>query len=285
MLRPVLAAALLIPVLAGCAEAAQPATEPAPAASTPAAPSPSVFAVEPASGSVSGGTQITARGIALEGVTTARVGAVEVPVAPAGDGASVTLTAPASANFAAGSQPLVLLDGAGTTVYEGQFDYQVVTPVDRQLAYALAHWKNYNTAEFETLGDTDCVNFTSQTLLARGWTQSDEWHYGSSGVLSASATWRSSTAMRNWLQTRPDLATPLDDSQRDQVVVGDIAQFDWDNTGDRDHTGVVTKVEKTDAGTKIYFAGHTLDSDYRDVDQAITVDHPGGTAYYWHLAQ
>lgn len=38
-------------------------------------------------------------------------------------------------------------------------------------------------------------------------------------------------------------------------------------------------------GTKIYLAGHTLDSDHRDVDTAITRDHPGGTAYYWSLEQ
>jgi hypothetical protein len=71
---------------------------------------------------------------------------------------------------------------------------------------------------------------------------------------------------------------------RDRVVLGDIVQFDWDGNGDRDHTGIVTRVDRTSVGTKVYFAGHTEDSDYRDVDQAITKDHPGGTAYYWHLS-
>jgi hypothetical protein len=242
-----------------------------------------VSTVEPLAGSVSGGTAVSVTGTGLAALAKARLGDAEVPVTPAADGRTATFSAPASANFAAGAQPLVLLAADGTTLHQAQFEYQVTTPVDRQLAYALAHWKNYNTAEYETLGTTDCVNFTSQSLLARGWKQSAAWHYGSSGIMSASATWRSSTALRDWLRTRPDLATPLDDTQRDQVAVGDIAQFDWDNTGDRDHTGVVTKVEKTPAGTKVYFAGHTLDSDYRDVDTAITVDHPGGKAFYWHL--
>ena len=156
--------------------------------------------------------------------------------------------------------------------------------VKAQVDYALAYWKDYNP-EYGVLGITDCVNFASQTLLARGWQQDDEWYNDESDVYNASDTWRSSTAMRDWLATRPDLATPLDDTQRDEVEVGDIAQFDWDNSGDRDHTGIVTKIERTAAGTKIYFAGHTLDSDFRDVDTAITVDHPGGTAYYWSLEQ
>ena len=156
--------------------------------------------------------------------------------------------------------------------------------VQAQVDYALAYWKDYNP-EYGVLGITDCVNFASQTLIARGWQQDDEWYNDPENVYNASDTWRSSTSFRDWLATRPDLATPLDDTQRDEVEVGDIAQFDWDNSGDRDHTGVVTKIERTAAGTKIYFAGHTLDSDYRDVDTAITVDHPGGTAYYWSLEQ
>ena len=159
-----------------------------------------------------------------------------------------------------------------------------LTPqVQAQVDYALTYWKDYNP-EYGVLGETDCVNFASQTLLARGWQENDEW-YNADDVYNASDTWRSSTSMRDWLATRPDLATPLDDTQRDEVQVGDLAQFDWDNSGDRDHTGIVTRVERTSSGTKIYFAGHTLDSDYRDVDTAITVDHPGGTAYYWSLEQ
>jgi hypothetical protein len=161
---------------------------------------------------------------------------------------------------------------------------QLSSAVDSQLTYALTYWQDYNTAEFETLSENDCVNFTSQTLLARGWTQDDEWFYDASSVYDSAAAWRSSTALHDYLEERPDLATALDDTQRDQVVPGDIVQFDWDGSGDRDHTGVVTRVETTDAGVAISFAGHTEDSDFRDVDEAITVDHPGGTAFYWHLS-
>ena len=60
----------------------------------------------------------------------------------------------------------------------------------------------------------------------------------------------------------PERATPLSDAQRDQVKVGDIAQFDWDNSGDRDHTAIVTRVDKTASGMQIYYAGHTNDTDF-----------------------
>ena len=156
--------------------------------------------------------------------------------------------------------------------------------VDAQLAYVRAHWKHYNTAEYGTLSDNDCVNFASQSLVARGWTQTDEWNYGSGDVEDSTPSWRSSTAMADWLGMHPELAVQLDDSQRAQVKVGDLVQFDWDDSGDRDHTGIVTRVEHSASGTQIYFAGHTDDSVYRSADQAIHVDHPGARVYYWSLA-
>jgi len=153
--------------------------------------------------------------------------------------------------------------------------------VQAQVDYVLTYWSDYNDS-YGTVVDNDCVNFTSQSLLERGWVEDDSWYFDADNIYGSASAWVSSTAFRNYLETRADTVA-LDDSQRDQVAVGDIAQFDWDNSGDRDHTGVVTKVENTADGIKIYFAGHTMDSDYRSVDDAITVDHPGGTAYYFHI--
>lgn len=152
-----------------------------------------------------------------------------------------------------------------------------------QLDYVLAYWSDYNDEEWGVLEGNDCVNFTSQALVERGWQQDDDWNHGGDPYAST-PTWRSSTAMHDWLQTRPDLATPLDDSRRAEVQLGDIVQFDWDNSGDRDHTGIVTRIERGEDDVKVYFAGHTLDSDYRDVDVAITEEHPGASVYYWRLA-
>ena len=157
--------------------------------------------------------------------------------------------------------------------------------VTAQLDYALAHWQlgNYNSADWGILGENDCVNFASQAMIARGWTMDSVWSSPKNGnAYDSSAAWRSSTAFMKYIASTGK-ATALTDQQRDQVKVGDIVQFDWDNSGDRDHTGIVTKVEKVGETISISFAGHTLDSDYRSVDTAITVDHPGGTAYYWSV--
>ncbi|QEO14229.1 hypothetical protein FLP10_07220 [Agromyces intestinalis] len=151
--------------------------------------------------------------------------------------------------------------------------------IDAQVNYVLSYWQNYNRDQFMVIEGYDCANFTSQSLLQRGWAMDGAWWYDFATGAS-SPTWTSSTAMRDWLYSRPDLATPLDDSQRAAVKVGDIAQFDWDNSGDRDHTAVVTRVEQIDAGTKVWVGGHTKDADYWDVDTALA---GGGSVYYFSL--
>ncbi|MGR2753990.1 amidase domain-containing protein [Agromyces arachidis] len=152
-----------------------------------------------------------------------------------------------------------------------------------QLDYVLAYWSDYNDEEWGVIEGTDCVNFASQSLVARGWEQDADWHHGGAATTSSPA-WRSSTAMHDWLMSRPDLATPLGDDRRDEVQLGDLVQFDWDGSGDRDHTGVVTRIERNGDDVRIAFAGHTADSDFRDVDVAITEEHPGATVLYWRLA-
>ena len=155
--------------------------------------------------------------------------------------------------------------------------------VQAQLAYALAHWKDYNTAEYGVVPKNDCVNFTSQSLVARGWAMDEDWWTSGTGSdFDFSSPWVSSTAFMNYLADS-GRATALADGQRDQVKLGDVVQFDWDNSGDRDHTAVVSRIDGTGDDIVIYYAGHTDDSDYLSVDFAITENHPGGTAYYWSI--
>lgn len=155
--------------------------------------------------------------------------------------------------------------------------------VQKQLVYVLAHWQNYNLAEYGKVGHNDCVDFTSQSLIARGWTMDSAWwSKGAGPSFTFSKAWVSSTALMHYLADS-GRAKVLTDDQRDQVKLGDIVQFDWDNSGDRDHTGIVTRIQKTGDHTEIFYAGHTDDTDYRSVDWAITVNHPGGTAYYWSI--
>jgi Putative amidase domain len=155
--------------------------------------------------------------------------------------------------------------------------------VQKQLAYVLAHWSHYNLDDYGQVGDNDCVNFASQSLIERGWKMDDDWwSEGTGRDFTFSKAWVSSTAFRDYL-AESHRATALTDQQRDQVKLGDIVQFDWDDSGDRDHTAIVTRIDQVGGGIRIYYGGHTDDTDFRSVDWAITVNHPGATAYYWSV--
>jgi hypothetical protein len=170
----------------------------------------------------------------------------------------------------------------------GDFDLASLNPaVAEQMEYVRAHWQDTSSATFGFLPENDCVNFTSQSLLARGWETDDEWWFSDDGdPWSHPTAWISSTSFMEYLEEHPERATALTDAQRDQVKVGDVVQFDWDDSGDRDHTGVVTSVTtELDGSITIRYAGHTDATLDRSVDWAITEYHPGGVAYYWSIPE
>lgn len=246
-----------------------------------------VSAMTPAKGGVAGGTTVTVVGSGLTALRSVRVAGTTLAL-DSRSATQITFRTPPAPDFATGAAPVELLNSTGTVVHTASFAYEVSSGLDRQLAYVLAYWKHYNP-DYQVVVDNDCVDFTSQALLRRGWTQQGEWTLDASNVYHSGAAWVSSTAFRSFLLDHPSLGTPLTDSQRAKVKIGDVVQFNWTGkadgeTGDRDHTGTVTAVEHTSTGVKVKFAGHTNDSDYRDVDTAITKDHPGGVAYYWSLA-
>jgi hypothetical protein len=160
---------------------------------------------------------------------------------------------------------------------------EVDVNVQAQLDYMLTYWTDYNTDQYGVVVGTDCVNFTSQSLIERGWAMDDKWWASGTGSdFTFSSPWVSSTAFMNYVADTGK-ATALTDDQRDQVKLGDVVQFDWDNSGDRDHTAVITRIEGSGDDIQLFYAGHTDDTDYRSVDFAITENHPGGTAYYGSL--
>jgi len=282
---------IAVPLAANSTDASgsEPAAQ-APSASAPAAPvstvnSTAVTAISSATGSVTGGTTLTVSGVDVAGVTRVVFGEQDAQILST-TSTEVTVAVPAAAGFSPAD--------VGVAVYadelrvDGQslsYSYGIVNPVDAQMAYVFEHWNDYNLEEYGSLVDTDCANFASQSLLERGWTMTDDWWAAGTGdEFDFSKAWVSSTYFMNYAEDHPELATALDDTQRAQVKVGDIVQFDWDNSGDRDHTGIVSKVETTDAGTQVYYAGHTDDTDFRTVDEAITVIHPGASVYYWSIA-
>ncbi|WP_165314253.1 amidase domain-containing protein [Agromyces protaetiae] len=176
-------------------------------------------------------------------------------------------------------------DGTSPSKAQLAIDESLPADVVAQLEYARANWRSTSNDRFGYLDDNDCVNFASQTLLARGWTEDDDWWFDADGDPYASSdAWVSSTAFRDYLEAHPERATALTDAQRDQVKPGDIVQFDWDDSGDRDHTGIVTAVDRDPDGTvRVSYAGHTDATWDRSVDYAITEVHPGGVAYYWSI--
>lgn len=190
-------------------------------------------------------------------------------------------------NLLLGAGAAVLLIGGGVAGWRA-IPYvppggQVARPasVARELAYADRYWQHPNPA-YGSFGGTDCVNFTSQALHARGWPMTAEWGTSTTlGRRAATRTWVSSTAMMHWLASRPDLATPVDDEHRDEVAVGDVVQFDWDASGDRDHTAVVSRV--ADGGRTIEVAEHSPAGRADSVDRLLAEHGGHGVIQYWHL--
>lgn len=154
--------------------------------------------------------------------------------------------------------------------------------VTKQVEYAKTHYKNSNTKEFGDLGSVDCVNFTSQTLLARGWKMTPMWGQAyRNGKMEYTRAWINSTGFKEFLTKHPELATPVAYEDRDQIVVGDVVQFDWDNSGDRDHTGIISGIR--DDGT-LLVSSHSPSAFDWPLDEVIMSSFsPLTKTYFWHL--
>ncbi|MEK6309362.1 MULTISPECIES: amidase domain-containing protein [Curtobacterium] len=162
--------------------------------------------------------------------------------------------------------------------------YAALTATDRQLAYAMRYWKDYNLAEYGTMNPIggDCANYVSQTLIARGWEQRDDWYNRDAGA-AHSPTWTYCPAMDPWLSEHAAEfgLTKRSIDERDKVKVGDIVFFDWNDNASPDHTTIVSEVFTEPDGTvRIKSASHNQDGPYRDLDEMITVQHPGGKAWF-----
>ncbi|PPF79052.1 hypothetical protein C5B96_13460 [Subtercola sp. Z020] len=254
---------------------------------TSAAPAPSVTAASVTTGSLAGGTAVSLAGQGLGSVVSVSVGGVPATsVAIDGEG-TVTFVTPPAADYQPAAAALSLANADGTVVDTGQtFTYTAVTPVDQQMQYAFAHWKDYNLADWSVFSDNDCGNFVNQTLVARGWEQNDDWYsnYGSGGDYSYS--WIRGNEMDDYLDSRPE-TTRLELSDRASLKIGDVVMFDWDPQNDNgvDHTMLVSRVDRNaDGSVSVKMVGHTVDAQYRDLDTAITVENPGGTAHFYSIA-
>ncbi|AAT88288.1 conserved hypothetical protein [Leifsonia xyli subsp. xyli str. CTCB07] len=245
-----------------------------------------VSAIEPTAGSVSGGT-VTITGANLGKVARIEIGGQQATVTK-GSGNKMIVAVPAAQGFAPGAVPIAITDKTGKAISTGSktYDYRVQTPVDKQLSYAMTYWKEYNTAEYGDLNPVggDCANFVSQTLIARGWTMNSEWYNKDAGD-DWSPSWGYVLAMDDYLRDNAAKLglTEYSFDQRDKIKLGDIVMFDWSGDDSLDHVQIVSGVQRENSQIKILMAGHNEDSDYRDLDQTITVDHPGGSGFFWSL--
>ena len=154
--------------------------------------------------------------------------------------------------------------------------------ITKQIEYAKAHYKNSNAKEFGDLGGVDCVNFTSQTLLARGWKMTTTWGQAyRKGKMEYTRAWINSNGFRDFLAKHPELATPVSYEERAEIVVGDIVQFDWDNSGDRDHTGLISGIREDGM---LLVASHSPGAYDWPLDELILSSFsPNTKTYFWHL--
>ncbi|WP_166982334.1 amidase domain-containing protein [Paramicrobacterium fandaimingii] len=281
------AAAML---LAGCAVAPADAVSrqepdrPVPSATATPVAIPTVTEVSPASGSLSGGETVTLTGESLSQVTSVKFGDQTASDLAVVDEKTITVVAPNQATYQAGAVDVTAMIGeqAAPAYDELRYEYSAETDVDRQMQYALTYWKDYNDEEwgdYNPLGG-DCANFVSQTLATRGWEQTPTWRNNSG---SATSAWSFVPALDSWLQTVPGV-TRLSSDQRDQVAVGDVAVFSWSGTGYRDHVMIVSDVITNDDGSiDVKLVGHNVDDDFRDLDETLTEEHPGGDVWFYSI--
>lgn len=252
--------------------------------------SPSVSSVSPARASVVG-QKVTITGTGLQDVGSVAFGSMSVHVISATPG-KIVAQAPAAADYQPATVGLKLISRAGKTlaVKPRALEYTAPGGVAAQLEYALAHWQNYNTAEYGDLNPDggDCANFVSQTLIARGWTMNDDWYNNDAGEDWSSA-WGYVPDMDDYFA---DNAASLgleklgfSQADRAKVALGDIAVFDWDGDGTPDHVEIVDRITKVNGQYKIELASHNDDYAFRDLDETITTEHPGATGHFWHLTR
>jgi hypothetical protein len=245
------------------------------------APPPSLDPVASTTGALAGGETVVLTGenlAAITGVTFGDQDAVAVSVT----NAVVEVVVPNAADYAPASVEITAWVGSQALDTGATHAYEVRTAVDRQLQYAFAHWDSYNTAaygDFNVWGG-DCMNFVSQTLVARGWQTTSDWFN------DAQRDWASpfvyAPDFDAWMQEHPELGTRLGMDQADQVKIGDVVLMDWEGNGFFNHAQVVSAIDWEGGEPRVLMVGHNVDSTYRDLETALA-DDPNGYAVFWSI--
>lgn len=235
-------------------------------------------------GSLAGGETVEITGTGLSDVTAIEVGGADARLLTQSND-TVTFAVPHSETYVNGETVTVAVEDSLGTAARFEYTYRTLTPVDRQLEYAFAHWDSYNTAyfgDFNAWGG-DCQNFVSQTLVARGWAVTDEWFN------EAQEDWAPAfvhvPSFDEWLAEHPEYgAVRMGLDRIDDVKIGDVVLFDWEGDGSLDHAQVVSSVRTVDGETEVAMVGHNLDSTYRTIEEALASQgHANAQVVFWSI--
>ncbi|MFD1776379.1 amidase domain-containing protein [Paenibacillus rhizophilus] len=155
-------------------------------------------------------------------------------------------------------------------------------------AYA-DRWWNENNPEFETFA-VDCTNYVSQCLFAGGapinYTGKREtgwWYKGYVGGQEGwSYSWAVSDSLRRYLDGERSWGLRAQIMERpEQLMLGDVIQYDWDGDGRYQHSTVITAF---DAGGMPLVNAHTVPSRHRYWDYRDSYAWTDRTAYrFFHI--
>lgn len=156
------------------------------------------------------------------------------------------------------------------------------------VAYADRWWKDGNP-EFETF-DVDCTNYVSQCLFAGGapinYTGKREtgwWYKGYQGKQEWwSFSWAVSDSLQRYLSGSRSSGLRAEVMERpEQLMLGDIIQYDWDGNGHYQHSTIVTAF---DAGGMPLVNARTVSSRHRFWDYQDSYAWTDKTAYrFFHI--
>ncbi|OKP87358.1 amidase domain-containing protein [Paenibacillus sp. P32E] len=155
-------------------------------------------------------------------------------------------------------------------------------------AYADRWWKDGNP-EFEVF-DVDCTNYVSQCLFAGGapinYTGKREtgwWYKGYNGAQEWwSFSWAVSDSLQRYLSAVRSSGLRAEAVERaDQLMLGDVIQYDWDGNGHYQHSTIVTAF---DAAGQPLVNARTVSSRHRFWDYRDSYAWTDRTAYrFFHI--
>lgn len=221
------------------------------------------------------GASVVLRGKHLDGIKTAKLSGKSLTM-KSRSSTSIKLVFPAAKNYKTTTKSLKLTISKGYKSPKSKtvkIKYVTNTAVGRQMNYAMRHISSKNSS-YPYFKDNNCQNFVSQTLKARGWSQSKSWYAKSRTSYSMSfirvMTFHKLITTKAAYKKRVKILGTDSQATRAKVHVGDLVFAYWNKkkTFRWNHVMIVSKITKSKSGhINIYMAGNTLNLSYRSLDK------------------